>query len=108
MLFVNERPVLLSGGCTFRGSDRVRVEAMPPLIITATEAADPTVGVVGHGRGFAITIAGFTPGTSMTSEAKATLGDGRRITLLTLANRIAELSDGPVYRVDYLVVERAD
>lgn len=106
MKLLNDKPVLLSGNCLFRGGDRVAIGGPVALTFSVSEAAQPTIAVSASGGGFAVDIAGFTPGRSMTSEAKGNLGDGRLIVILTLADRVAELSSGPVYKVEYLVAER--
>lgn len=107
MDLLNDKPILLSGNCLFRGGDRVTIGGAASLTFSASDATAPNIAVNASGGGFAIDIAGFTPGRSMTSEAKGNLGDGRLIVILTLADRVAELSSGPVYKVEYLVAERA-
>ena len=106
VMTLNGQRVLLHGTAMLRKDDTLRIEGPPSLVFSIVEDA-PThaVSVTANGPDFLVSIDGFNPGRSMTSMAKGTLGGGKDVLILTIADRIAEMKNTSIYRLHYMVAE---
>lgn len=99
---LNGSEVIFSGSFIFRSGDTYEIGDNPRLKYVISESQDAGISVRPEGYGFLVSINGFKPGMVMASTGNGTLGS-RNIVISTIANRIAEYDDGPVFTVDYLL-----
>lgn len=106
MMTLNDRRVLHSGTAVLRAGETLKVDGYPILRFVTREASQPVgISVVPVGADFQVGIDGFTPGTSLTSMARGTLANGTEIVITTIVDRIAEMSDTPIYRIQFMMSE---
>lgn len=106
MMTLNGRRVIHNGTAILRAGETLRVDGIPNLLFLTREASQSAnISVVPIGGDFQIGIDGFMPGTSLTSMARGSLSNGVEVVITTIVDRIAEMSDTPIYRVQFMLAE---
>ncbi len=101
---LNGKPLILNVGAFLWNGDDLVLSEMPWIGVKVNEMETQNIKVQPSHSGFQIDLNGFIAGTDLTSYATGTLGD-RNITIITKASRVAEFSDGALYRVDCMMAE---